>query len=109
MKDPLLYSFFVGRAAAEVLYERLEDSLTYTLSELGKFDAEQRENLRLFTEEVLARAEQETQKFDQGSSHPTVVIADSSEPEDLQQTIDELRADIARTRAEVQTYRTEAV
>jgi hypothetical protein len=109
MKDPLMYSFFVGRAAAEVLYERLEDTLTNALSELGKFDAEQRENLRLFTEEVLAKAEQEARRFDQGTTHPTVVVTEDAEPEDLQQTIDELRADIARTRAEVQAYRTEAI
>ena len=107
MQDPLLYSFFVGRAAAEVLYERLEDTLTNALSELGKFDAEQRENLRLFTEEVLARTEQEALKFNPSSDRPSVVTAPNEGSEDLQQTIDELRADIARTRAEVQVHRTQ--
>lgn len=104
MQSSLIHAFFVGRAIAEVAYEKLEDSFTNTLSELGKFDAEQREQMRKFTEEVLARAETEERKYTQDTSTSTSVVV-ASEPADLQETIDELRADIARVRAEIQVYR----
>ena len=50
MSKPTVDSFFMGRAFAEGLYEQLENLLTNTMSELGKFDAQQRENLRQFTQ-----------------------------------------------------------
>ncbi|MFO5470546.1 MAG: DUF6825 family protein, partial [Dolichospermum sp.] len=56
MSNPLVQAFFVGRAVAEVINERVEVALTDALSELGKFDAETKEQLRQFTEEVMARA-----------------------------------------------------
>ena len=56
MSNPLVQAFFVGRAVAEVINERVEVALTDALSELGKFDAEAKEQLRQFTEEVIARA-----------------------------------------------------
>jgi len=55
MSNPLFMPF-VGRAVAEVLNEQLENALTDALSELGKFDAEARENLRQFTQQVIERA-----------------------------------------------------
>lgn len=105
MSNPVVQACFLGRAVAEVLKERLEDSLTNALSELGKFDAETRENLRQFTEEVRARAEQEKAKSSQLGN---VVVANSSGGQssvDLQEIIDELRAEIARLRAELKNYR----
>jgi hypothetical protein len=45
MSNPVLHAFFLGRAFAEVLTEKIEDNVTNALSELSKFDAEQRENL----------------------------------------------------------------
>lgn len=56
MSNSVIHAFFVGRAIAQVINEQVEDALTNALSELGKFDAEQRERLRQFTEEVMARA-----------------------------------------------------
>jgi len=56
--NPVTNAFFFGRALAEVMSEKLEDSFTSAMSDLGKFDAEQRENLRQFMEEVQQRAEQ---------------------------------------------------
>ncbi|MEL7421308.1 MAG: DUF6825 family protein, partial [Cyanobacteria bacterium J06555_3] len=55
--NPVTNAFFFGRALAEVMSEKLEESFTSTMSDLGKFDAEQRENLRQFMEEVQLRAE----------------------------------------------------
>ena len=104
MSNPVIHAFFFGRALAEVLKEKLEDTLTNALSELGKFDAEQREHLRQLTEEVLKRAEQEqTQGYQASPSGSSTVKTPSST--DLQETIDELRAEIARLRAELKSHR----
>jgi uncharacterized small protein (DUF1192 family) len=90
-------SFFIGRALAQAINDKFSETLTIGLSELGKFDAEQREKLKAFTQEVLARAERET-----GNGHNS---ASSAATPDLQETIDDLRAEIARLRAELQRYR----
>ncbi len=95
MPDPT-DSFFIGRALAQAVNDKFSETLTIGLSELGKFDAEQREKLKAFTQEVLARAEQQT-----GIGHNTTNTA----APDLQETIDDLRAEIARLRAELQRYR----
>jgi hypothetical protein len=105
MSNPLVHAFFVGRALAEALGEQLEHTVTDAFSELGKFDAEQRERLRQFTEQVLARASQEEELAMQGRS-TTAIVRMGSQPEDLQATIDELRAETAQLRAELQRYRT---
>ncbi|PLS69491.1 MAG: hypothetical protein CV045_01660 [Cyanobacteria bacterium M5B4] len=94
MVNPLLHAFFIGRATAEVLTDRFEDALTDFLSALGKFDAEQREKLREFTAEVMAKASQEEK---------TVTVID------LQETLDNLRAEIARLKGELQLYRSQNV
>lgn len=97
MTDPVTNSFFIGRALAQTIGDKVTETLTVGLSELGKFDAEQREKLRQFTQEVLARAERET-GFSAGHN------SGNAAP-DLQETIDDLRAEIARLRAELQRYR----
>ncbi len=102
MSNPVLQAFFLGRAFAEVVGEKVEESLTTALSELGKFDAEQRENLRQFIEEVQARAERDVT---QGNSSTTTTTNDNDSPVDLQETIDDLRAEIARLKAELKNYR----
>lgn len=102
MSDPVLHAFFLGRALAEVLTRKLEDTLTETLSELGKFDAEQRERLRQLIEEVQARARQDVSQSAGGAG-----TAGGESLADLQETIDELRAEIARLRAELKNYRSQ--
>lgn len=102
MTNPLINAFFVGRAVAEIINEQLENALTDALSELGKFDAEQRERLRHFTQEVIDRANREAEAYS-GSSGTTT--SPSSPSSDVQATIDDLRAEIALLRAELQRYR----
>jgi hypothetical protein len=106
MTNPLVNAFFLGRATAEVLAEELEHGLTDVMSNVGKFDAEQRERLRQFTQQVVTRAEAEassaTQTHNSGGSGPTASNANSS---DVQEIIDELRAEIAQLRAALQDYR----
>ena len=104
MSSPLVHAFFVGRAIAEAFYEQAEVALSDTLSELGKFDAEQRERLRNFTEEVLERASRaEAAAARSGST--TAIVPIGSQPTDLQAMIDDLRAEIAQLRAELKHYR----
>jgi hypothetical protein len=55
MSKPVTHAFFVGRATAEAIVDRLEDALTDFLSAVGKFDAERREDFRNFTETVMAK------------------------------------------------------
>lgn len=106
----MLQAFFVGRALAAAVSEKTGHLVSDSLSQLGKFDAEQRENLRQFTEEVLARAEQERVAAEaKGSTkdsptQPSAASA-SGETEDLQATIDNLRAEIAQARAAIQQHR----
>jgi len=107
MNDPLIHAFFVGRAIAEALGEQLENTVTNALSELGKFDAEQRERLRQFTDEVLERANRAKAASAQGQT--SAIAPTGSKPEDLQAVIDDLRAEIAQLRAEVQRYRNRLV
>lgn len=101
MNNPLLQAFFVGRAVAEVINERLEVVITDALSDLGKFDAEAREQLRQFTEEVLTRANKAASAAGESSGFDGT----GGDNIDLQATIDELRAEIALLRTELQRYR----
>ncbi len=101
MTNPVLNSFFVGRALAQSLNDKLGETVTYTLSELGKVNAEQGGRLRQFTQEVIDRAARETSN----AGGNTTTVDSHGQPVDVQETIDELRAEIARLRAEIQRYR----
>jgi polyhydroxyalkanoate synthesis regulator phasin len=101
MTNPVLNSFFVGRALAQTLNDKLGETLTYTLSELGKANAEQGEKLRQFAQEVLDRAARETDR----AGGNTTKVSTPGAALDIQETVDELRAEIARLRAEIQRYR----
>ena len=109
MSNPVTNAFFLGRALAEVLSEKLEESFTNAMSEFGKFDAEQREHLRQFVEEVQLRAEQAASNSpatESVSNHNNISnISFDSNSGDLQAMLDQLRAEIASLRAELQKYR----
>ena len=109
MSKPTVDSFFMGRALAEGLYEQIENFFSQTLSEIGKFDAQQREGLRQFTQQVVERASQEAQvSSSSSSSSSTAGNGLSTKPVDLQETIDELRAEVAQLRSELRKYRNQA-
>jgi polyhydroxyalkanoate synthesis regulator phasin len=101
MTKNVLNSFFVGRALAQSLNDKLSETLTHTLSELGKINAEQGEKLRHFTQEVIDRAARETAN----AGGNTTTVTPTGQTVDIQETIDELRAEIARLRAEIQRHR----
>ena len=110
MSDPLVRAFFIGRAVAETISEQVESAVTQTLSNIGQFDAERRENARQFANQVVERAnrEEEVAMRDRDASASddgaTVDIASVS-TSDLQATIDGVRAEIAHLRTELQQYR----
>lgn len=108
MSNQPVHAFFVGRAVALAISEQLEQAFTNALSEFGKFDAEQRERLREFTQQVIERANQTEETATQGRT-TTVVSPDGSQTADLQAMIDELRAEIAQLRSELQRYRSRSV
>ncbi|BAQ65651.1 DUF6825 family protein [Geminocystis sp. NIES-3709] len=101
MSNPLTEAFILGKAFAEVVTEKVEDSLTHILSDIGKFDAETRQRLEEFAREVKARAEAQKQKTD----NPTTITVTADTTVDLQELLDELRAEIARLKAELNNYR----
>ena len=106
MSNPVIDAFFLGRALAEVVGEKVEDAFSNAMSEFGKFDAEQRENLRIFIEEVQQRAQQQSATANSTvATAPTTESSTSDEPEDLQEMLDRLRAEIAQLRAELKKYR----
>ncbi|NER36695.1 MAG: hypothetical protein F6J93_22375 [Oscillatoria sp. SIO1A7] len=107
--NPLVNAFFVGRALAQALNEQLEKTATNALSELGKFDAEQRERLREFTQEVLSRAARDAENAESKSPSGSSSMGAESESVQLQETIDELRAEIAQVRAQLQRYRSKSL
>ncbi|PSN16586.1 hypothetical protein C7293_01840 [filamentous cyanobacterium CCT1] len=102
MSSPVLHAFYVGRALADAINERAERLLTDGLSLVGKFDAEQREYFRQFTEDVMARAQQAEAEAGVTYSSTAPTAAET----DLQATIDTLRAEIAQVRVALQQYRT---
>ena len=108
MSNPFVHAFFVGRVVAEMLNEQLENTLTDALSELGKFDAEQRERLRQFAEQVMERANREAET-DTLARTTTAIVPKDTQAVDLQAMLDELRAEIALLRAELQRYRSSSV
>lgn len=101
----MVHAFFIGRALAAAVGERVEHLMTDSLSALGRFDAEQRENLRQFTEEVMVRAQQEEAAA--MDTRPGTESSSATTPanQDLQATIDNLRAEIAQVRATLQQHR----
>ena len=105
MSNPVVHAFFVGRALAEAIAQQLERALTETVSEVGKFDAEQRDRLREFAEEAIARADREQSTAMQGRTSSPWMNETTPHSSDLQATIDELRAETAQLRAELQRYR----
>ena len=91
-----------GRVAAQILTEKANQAATELLSELGKLDAERREAMREFMDEVNIRANAAQSNAAQSN---TAQSSNSPNESDLQATIDDLRAEIAATRNELQRYR----
>ena len=100
MSNTPLRAFFLGRAVAEGLGEELERVLADALAQAGKFDAEQREKWREFTERVVERADLATNYTVEKSDTAT-----KTSKADLQAIVDNLRAEIAQLRTELQRYR----
>lgn len=96
-----------GRVAAEILTEKANQAATELLSELGKLDAERREAMREFINEVNTRANtvQSNMAYSDTTQSNSAQSSNTPSESDLQATIDDLRAEIAATRNELQRYR----
>ena len=108
MSSPLDQALIYGRVFAEVLTEKVEATLTDVLSDLGKLDAERNQWFREFGEEFQARTEREMKNGGSSSSSskkPITINIDDEETPDLQEVIDNLRAEIASLKAELREYR----
>ncbi|MBP0001633.1 MAG: hypothetical protein J7641_22035 [Cyanobacteria bacterium SID2] len=106
MSNSPIHAFLVGRILAEELGAAVEKTLTNSLSAVGKFDAEQRENLRQLSERVMERVERVEAETGTPTSAVSVSTAVSTDS-DLQALVDNLRAEIAQLRSELQRYRNE--
>jgi Sec-independent protein translocase protein TatA len=102
MSDPIKDVFLFGKAFTEVMSEKVEDKLTNLLSDIGKFDAETRQSLQEFAEEVKLRAERE--KNQRVNTNTTITVS-ADDSVDLQELLDELRAEIAHLKSELNNYR----
>ncbi|MGD1856436.1 MAG: DUF6825 family protein [Leptolyngbyaceae cyanobacterium] len=98
MSNPTLQAFFLGRALATAIGEKVEEAIATGMSGVGRFDAEQRQWLHQFVEDVLEQAQSS-----QVDASPET--EGSASDEDLQATIDNLRAEIAQVRVALQQYR----
>eukprot|EP00898_Chlorokybus_atmophyticus_P009053 jgi/Chlat1/9149/Chrsp97S08438 len=109
----VLDAFFLGRAVAEAINERLGSALGEVLSEIGKYDAERRRAMQDFENDVKVRAQRELEQSTKAAANARsrspsttssggVSAASPITPPDLAATVDRLRAEVARTRAEVQ-------
>lgn len=106
--NPLLHAFFIGRAIADIANEQLEKAIADGLSALGTFDAEQRDRLREFSEEVMARAAQAETAATGTTRTPGTTATPEPEAEDLQTRLDDLRAEIAELRSDLKQVDTDA-
>lgn len=98
MSNSTLQAFFLGRALATAIGEKVQETIATGMSGVGRFDAEQREWLHRFVEDVFEQAQSSQSEVASGAS-----VADAGE--DLQATIDNLRAEIAQVRVALQQYR----
>lgn len=105
MSKPPVHAFFLGRALAEALYEQLEQTITTAVSNFSKFDAEQRERLKEFTDQVIERANRQAEKAMEHSDYSDGVHSSDFPPEDLQAEIDDLRAEVAELKSELKQHR----
>ncbi|MDJ1176808.1 DUF6825 family protein [Roseofilum capinflatum] len=105
MSNSPLHAFFVGRALSEAIAEEVEYTLTHALSNFGKADAEQQERLKNFPQMVLDRAEAAEAAARTGNPAPSPSGQPNPPSRDLQETLDDLRAEIAQLRSELQKYR----
>ncbi|KAL4859221.1 putative thylakoid lumen protein [Chlorella vulgaris] len=101
---------YVGRAIAEVLSERLGAAFGDALADFGRLDAETRQAMREFQEDVMARAQREMAASAGGSgssvasdgTSTTTFGSAAGAPPDLPALVDDLRAEVASARAVVQ-------
>ncbi|CAN0897885.1 Uncharacterized protein At4g13200, chloroplastic [Linum grandiflorum] len=74
----VLDAFFLGKALAEVLNERIESAVGEVLSTIGKLQSEQQKQIQSFQDDVVERAK----KAKQGAAQTTSVVETSASTTD---------------------------
>lgn len=111
MSNPLTRAFFIGRATANLLAEKAEAVVTDIAGEIGKNFAEAQKQWEEFGQDVAARAaaEEAHAAGDVGGESTSGAGTNfSTQPSDLQATLDDLRAEVAELRSQLQKYRSES-
>ncbi|KAL2557051.1 uncharacterized protein Fot_01790 [Forsythia ovata] len=75
----VLDAFFLGKALAEALNERIESTLGEFLSTIGRLQAEQQKQVQEFQEDVLERAERAKKKAAREAMEAQGLVPKSSE------------------------------
>lgn len=73
----ILDAFFLGKALAEAVTERIESTVGEFLSSVGRLQAEQQKQVQDFQEEVLERAKQAKEKAARETRETPGLISDS--------------------------------
>ncbi|CAI0560971.1 unnamed protein product [Linum tenue] len=76
----VLDAFFLGKALAEVLNERVESAVGEIMSTIGKLQSEQQKQIQGFQEDVIGRAK----KAKQEAAQTTSVVEASTDDGELQ-------------------------
>ncbi|CAN1131181.1 Uncharacterized protein At4g13200, chloroplastic [Linum perenne] len=74
----VLDAFFLGKALAEVLNERIESAVGEVLSSIGKIQSEQQKQIQSFQEDVVERAK----RAKQGAAAQTTSVVETSSTAD---------------------------
>ncbi|KAK4747188.1 hypothetical protein SAY87_026225 [Trapa incisa] len=79
----ILDAFFLGKALAETLNERLESTIGEFLSTIGRLQAEQQKQVQDFQEEVFERAKRAKEKAARESMEAQELIPNSTDAADV--------------------------
>lgn len=96
--DPSREAFFLGRTLVRELQRAVGETIADRLSDFGIWEAEYRQTLQQFVQEVIQQTETDLDQEPVTAANPAAVV-------DLQAVLDDLRAEIAATRFALQQYR----
>ncbi|KAH7619054.1 hypothetical protein Ndes2526B_g06004 [Nannochloris sp. 'desiccata'] len=108
----MLEAFFIGRALAETVNERLGSVVGDAVAEIGRIEAELRRSIQDFQDEVMFRAQKEMAASAGGDGSSMMGGGSGNKndknrgalvaPPDVAECVDNLRAEVASARALVQ-------
>ncbi|XP_015159347.1 probable thylakoid lumen protein sll1769 isoform X2 [Solanum tuberosum] len=97
----ILDAFFLGKALAEAVTERIESTVGEFLSTVGRLQAEQQKQVQDFQEEVLERAKQAKEKAARETMETQGLISNSFEADSSTATAASASGNIASPRTNI--------